>query len=73
MHMLIGLQRMCVLRRNSVKKNRLLFANMYKARTAFPCIRIENLSTRVSMKKEDNKQEEPIIRLQCRDGEKKGD
>lgn len=35
MHSDRGLQRMCVLRRNLVKKNKLLFANTYEEQTAF--------------------------------------
>lgn len=63
MHSDRGLQRMCVLRRNLVKKNKLLFANTYEEQTAFLCMRREILIIMVSMKKGDDNQEDPIISL----------
>lgn len=63
MHSDEGLQRICVVRRNLVKKNNLLFANTYKERTAFLCMRREILIIMVSVKKGDNNQEDPIMRL----------
>lgn len=63
MHSDGGLQGIRVLRRNLVKQNKLLFANTYKERTAFLCMRREILNIMVSVKKGDNNQEDPIMRL----------